>query len=137
MLDDIADVIAELVELVVSLSVDDSVTAVVAVDETLEDVSVEIVDVVEELVELVVSVNVEVVQDVVEVVEDVVAAVVGLIVIDHFVASSVPKISGCSVTPWVRASVNCRVCSVGPDTSISSLTSVMAKFPPDAVADSR
>ena len=91
MLDDIADVIAELVEPVVSLSVDDSVTAVVAVDETLEDVSVEIVDVVEELVELVVSVNVEVV-------DDVVVAVVGLIVMDHFVASSVPKISGCSVT---------------------------------------
>ena len=98
MLDDIADVIAELVELVVSLGVDDSVTAVVAVDETLEDVSVEIVDVIEELVELVVSVNVEVVEDVVEAVEDVVEAAVGLIDIDHVVASSVPRMSGTTVT---------------------------------------
>jgi hypothetical protein len=66
-------------------------TVVVRVDETLEDVSVEVADVIVELDELVVSLNVEVV-------EDVVVAAVGLIVIDHAVASPVPGMSPCTTT---------------------------------------
>jgi hypothetical protein len=69
----------------------DVLVPVVLVDETLEDVSVEVADVIVELVELVVSVNVEVV-------EDVVVAAFGLIDIDHVVASSVPSMSGTTVT---------------------------------------
>ena len=53
----------------------DVLVPAVLVDETLEEVSVNV-----------------------EVVEDVVVAVVGLIDIDHVVASSVPRMSGTTVT---------------------------------------
>jgi hypothetical protein len=88
---EVADVTVEPVELVVSLSVDDSAVFDVTVDETLEDVAVEVADVTVEPVELVDSPTIEVV-------EDVAVAAVGLIDIDHTVASPVPRMSLCTST---------------------------------------
>jgi hypothetical protein len=88
---EVADVTVERVELVVSLSVDDSAVFDVTVDETPEDVAVEVADVTVEPVELVDSLTVKVV-------EEAAVPVTGMIVIDHVVASPVPRMSLCTST---------------------------------------